>query len=174
MLSSVFSPFPAFAFSGSRSPKGVAVGVFAAAAAAVPPGSPVLVGCARGVDGFYRQCFPCAEVFAVSSGQWGRGRSAFAARSCAVVSRCAELGGLWVSFPCSPCPPGLSPSSSSSRCFCGSGSGSWASLAFAIGSGLSCAVFLPAGVAAPVGWGLSELGVGWWLFSPAAVQLSLF
>jgi hypothetical protein len=148
VVSSVFSRFSVFGFSGSRSsvPAGCSV-----AAAAVPVGSRVVVGCARGVDEFFRGEFPSASVFSASS--FGAGRGSFARRSVAVVSSVASRGGLWVSFPASPCPPGLFPSSSSSRCFCGSGSGSWGSLAFALGSGVPCLVFLGS-LPVPSGWGL--------------------
>jgi hypothetical protein len=179
MLVSIFSQFSCFGFSGSRR----WVGSFAALRAAagfVPTGCRVVVGCAAGVDEFFRGAFPSAQVVAVSSGQWGVGRGAFAARSIACVRAVAGNGGLWVSFPSSACPAGLLPSSSSSRCFSGSGSGSWASLAFALGSGVSCLVFLGS-LPAPAGWGLSPVPgcPGWFgcsgaLGSPAVVQLSLF
>lgn len=181
MISAVFSRFSAFGFSGSRAPRGVlSPSVLSGAAAAVPPGSRVFVGCARGVDGFFRLAFPAAEVFAVSSGRWGVGRGAFAGRSVACVSAVSAAGGLWVSFPSSHCPAGLSPSASSSRCFSGSGSGSWASLAFALGRGVPCLVFAPFGV--PASWGLVAVpGQPGWFgcaaalgASPAPVQLSLF
>jgi hypothetical protein len=86
----------------------------------------------------------------------------------------AAAGGLWAAFPASPCPAGLVPSGQSSRCFCGTGSGTWASLAFAVGLGLPCLVFLPSGIAAPSGWGLQPVGGGWFHFAPAIVQPSLF
>lgn len=174
MVASVFSRFSAFGFSGSRSsvPSGCPVAV-----SFVPSGADVFVGCAAGVDAFFRSAFPSARVFSASA--FGSGRGAFAARSVAVVRAVAAAGGLWVSLPSSPCPAGLVPSSSSSRCFCGSGSGSWASLAFALGSGVPCLVFCPSGV--PAGWGLSSVPgcPGWFgcsvaLGCPAPVQLSLF
>lgn len=180
MLSAIFSRYSCFGFSGSRkwlqSPAPLS-----AAAAAVPPSSRVLVGCAAGVDAFFRSAFPAAEVFAVSSGQWGRGRGAFAARSVACVRAVSAGGGLWVSFPSSPCPVGLLPSSSQSQCFSGFGSGSWASLAFALGSGVPCLVFLGQ-LPVPQAWGLSPVpGLpGWFgccqVVAPAQspVQLSLF
>jgi hypothetical protein len=178
MLFTVFSRFSCFGFSGSRR----WVSSFAplsAAAAAVPAGSRVLVGCAAGVDAFFRLAFPASEVFAVSSGVWGVGRGAFAARSVACVRAVSAAGGLWVSFPSSPCPAGLVPSSSQSRCFCGSGFGSWASLAFALGSGVPCLVFLGS-LPVPAGWGLLPVaGLPGWFGCPvvvgaAPVQLSLF
>ncbi|WP_146136550.1 hypothetical protein [Aphanothece hegewaldii] len=174
VVASVFSRFSAFGFSGSRSsvPSGCSVAV-----SFVPSGADVFVGCAAGVDAFFRSAFPSARVFNASA--FGSGRSAFAARSVAVVRAVGAAAGLWVSFPSSPCPAGLVPSSSSSRCFCGSGSGSWASLAFALGSGVPCLVFLGS-LSCPVGWGLSPvLGCSGWfgcglVLGRAAVQLSLF
>lgn len=176
MLVQIFSQFSAFGFSGSRSsvPAGCSV-----AASLVPASSQIFVGCAAGVDGFFRSAFPAARVFSVSSGVWGSGRGAFAGRSSACVLAVLAAGGLWVAFPSSPCPPGLLPSASSSRCFSGSGSGSWASLAFALGRGVPCLVFLGS-LPCPVGWGLSPVPghAGWFACSSvlgrAPVQLSLF
>ncbi|MCU0537888.1 MAG: hypothetical protein MUD14_28720 [Hydrococcus sp. Prado102] len=168
---SALSSASAVGFSGSRSFAPVAV--IEAALAAVPDSVPVSVGCARGVDAAVRSLCLRVRVFSVAEVGFS-GRGAFAARSIACVRSVAVPGGLWVSFPSSTYPPGLVPSSSSSRCFSGSGSGSWASLAFALGSGVRCLVFLPTGFSAPVGWGLSPVGGGWWLSSSAPAQLSLF
>lgn len=171
-LAVAFGCASAVGFSGSRS------SVPSACASVVPlvlSGCPVFVGCAPGVDGFFRAAFPSASVFAAAS--FGSGRGSFAARSVAVVRAVAAAGasagsgGLWVSFPSGACPAGLAPSASSSRCFSGSGSGSWASLAFAAGSGLSCLVF---GFAPPASWGFSPLGGGWWWLGSPVRQLSLF
>ena len=178
MLASIFSQFPCFGFSGSRRWVG-SLAPLHAAAGFVPTGCRVVVGCAAGVDAFFRAAFSSAQVFAVSSGAWGVGRGAFAGRSIACVSAVASCGGLWVSFPTSACPAGLVPSASGSRCFSGSGSGSWASLAFALGSGVPCLVFLGS-VPCPPGWGLSPVpGCPGWFGCPsvlgsAPVQLSLF
>jgi hypothetical protein len=175
VVSSVFSRFSAFGFSGSRSsvPSGCSV-----AAAAVPSASRVFVGCARGVDSFFRGVFPGAAVFAASS--FGAGRGSFARRSVAVVSAVSAAGGLWVAFPSSSCPAGLVPSASSSRCFSGLGSGTWASLAFALGSGVPCLVWLGS-LPCPSGWGLSPVSgcPGWFgcavvCCAPVPVQLALF
>ncbi|MEG3440158.1 hypothetical protein V0288_23715 [Pannus brasiliensis CCIBt3594] len=160
-------------FSGSRSPVAASLAAVRSVAALVPASCPVSVGCAAGVDAAARSLFPSARVFQAAS--FGVGRGSFAARSVACV-RSLPPGGLWLSFPASPCPPGLSPSSSSSRCFAGFGAGSWSSLALALGLGLSCVVFLPPGVPSP-GWGLVSVGGGWWVSSPppvSPVQLSLF
>ena len=174
MVASVFSRFSVFGFSGSRSvvPSGCSV-----AAAVVPSGSRVFVGCQRGVDAFFRGRFPFSVVFSASS--FGSGPGSFARRSVAVVRAVSSAGGLWVSFPVGSCPAGLFTSSSSSACFCGSGSGSWASLAFALGCGVPCLVFLGSGVC-PAGWGLSPVSgcPGWFgcssVLGSAPVQLSLF
>jgi hypothetical protein len=168
-VSALLSCAPAVGFSGSRSvvpPASVWVPVCAAVGAA-----PVFVGCAAGVDAACRSAFPAARVFRASG--FGAGRGAFAARSVAFVRAVSGAGGALLSFPAAACPPGLLPSSSASRCFCGAGSGSWASLAFAIGLGLPCAVWLPAGVPAPAGWGLLPAGGGWFVSSPAPFQLGL-
>src|SRR5690606_35805366 len=131
----------------------------------------VFTGCARGIDAAARRLVPAARlrVFRVQFG----GRGGFAARSIRCVRAVAAAGGLWCSFPAGACPSSLSPSSSPSACFSGSGSGTWASLAFALGLGLPALVFLPSGVSAPAGWGLSPLGSGWW-WAPGTSQPSLF
>jgi hypothetical protein len=168
MLQTIFSQFSVFAFSGSRSevPKAAYV-----AAELVPPKSVVLVGCQRGVDAFFRSAFPLCSVFAASS--YGQGRGSFAARSTAMVKSALGCGALFVSFPSSPCPVGLSPSASSSACFCGLGSGSWASLALALGLGVPCLVFVGCESWLPSawlwGWGLAPVeGHPGWFGCPAA------
>ncbi|MBW4597741.1 MAG: hypothetical protein KME46_33755 [Brasilonema angustatum HA4187-MV1] len=179
MLTSAFSHFHTFGFSGSRHLP-ASSSALSSAALAVPIGAQVFVGCARGVDEFFRSQFPGARVFSVASGQFGLGRAAFARRSVAFVLALLAADGVLVSFPSSPCPAGLVPSSSSSRCFAGFGSGSWSTLAFCVGLGLPCFVFLGS-LPCPVGWGLVSLSgaPGWFQFSPALVapapvQLSLF
>ncbi|WP_228024305.1 hypothetical protein, partial [Synechocystis salina] len=176
-LVSLLSACPAVGFSGSRSLSPLSVAALRSLSAAVLPSARVFVGCAAGADAVARSLFPSAQVFSVSSGRWGAGRSAFARRSVAVVSAVLSAGGpagLWCFFPAAGCPGGLLPSARSSRCFCGLGSGSWASAAFALGSGLPLLAFLPPGVSPPPGWGFVSLGGGWWVARPAAVQLSLF
>jgi len=162
-VSSVLASASLVGFSGSRS----SVPSVARPVAALVSGR-VFVGCARGVDSFFRVCFPSAQVFSVS----GSSRGAFAARSISFVQSLAASGGVLVSFPSSPCPVGLLPSSSGSRAFSGFGSGSWASLAFAVGRGVRCFVFAPFGV--PSGWGFSPCGGGWFSFVPCGYQLGLF
>jgi hypothetical protein len=154
-------------FSGSRHSIDPIAGELAAAA--VSPAAEVVVGCAAGVDAFFRSRFPAARVLRVDS---SLGRAGFARRSIACVE--AVSSGLWVSFPGGACPSGLFPSASSGRCFSGSGSGSWASLALAIGRGGSALVYLGA-VPAPGGWGLVRVpdSMGWWRFQSPQVQLSL-
>lgn len=175
-LAGWFSGASVVGFSGSRSV--VPSAAVRLAVSLVPAGVPVSVGCAGGVDGFVRSLLSGAGVpfslFSVASGRWGRGRGAFAGRSAACV-RSVGSGGLWVSFPSRSCPSGLVPSSSSSRCFSGSGSGSWASLAFAVGSGVPSLVFLGS-LPCPSGWGFSAVPgcPGWFGFRPGGGQLSLF
>lgn len=158
-LLSALRSAPAVAFSGSRAAAAVpavALSVFQA----VPASSRVFVGCACGLDSAARSVFPRAVVFRASS--FGSGRGSFARRSVAVVQAVASVSGaVFVSFPGVSCPAGLLPSSASGSCFCGLGSGSWASLAFAVGLGVRCFVFLPSGVVPPSGWGFVSLGGGW-------------
>lgn len=158
MLSSFFASASVVGFSGSRRPAGaVPSTALFSAIACVPKSAKVVVGCATGVDAVVRLACPHAQVFAVASGQFGQGKSAFVHRSIACVQAVAAAGrsGLWVSFPASACPAGLLPSPSNSRCFSGFRSGSWASLALALGLGVPCLVFSPCGV--PAGWGLSPV-----------------
>ncbi len=109
-------------FSGSRhslaEPFGTKIDPYAGelAAAAVPVGAEVVVGCVAGVDAFFRSRFPAARVLRVDS---SLGRAGFARRSIACVE--AVSRGLWVSFPGGVCPAGLFPSASPGRCFSGSG-----------------------------------------------------
>jgi hypothetical protein len=168
---SFLSGFSAVGFSGSRSLLPCSAAALRRVSRFVSPAASVFVGCARGADELCRSLFPAASVLSASS--FGRGRGSFAARSVACVRSVASSGGCWVSFPCSPCPVGLLPSSSSSRCFGGFGSGSWSSLALAVGLGVPCLVFLPPAVPCPVGWPLVSVGGGWWVFRPSVVQLSL-
>lgn len=157
-----FEAFSAFGFSGSRSS---VPSVCAGVAARVPSGSSVFVGCAAGVDRFFRSQFPSAVVFSPEFA----GRGGFAARSAACVSAVGAAGGLWVSFPSGVCPVGLAPAR---RWVSAGGSGSWGSLAVAVGSGVPSLVFSPDGL--PSGWGFQSLGSGWGLWLPPAAQLALF
>jgi hypothetical protein len=154
-------------FSGSRHSIDPQAGELAAAA--VSPAAEVVVGCAAGVDAFFRSRFPAARVLRVDP---VLGRAGFARRSIACVE--AVSGGLWVSFPGGVCPSGLLPSASSGRCFSGSGSGSWASLAYAVGRGGAALVYLGT-VPAPGAWGLVRVpdALGWWRFQSSQMQLSL-
>jgi hypothetical protein len=171
-VSSVLSSSSCIGFSGSRSPSAASLSALGWACGQVPHSAAVVVGCARGVDQAVRAAFPKAQVFQAS--QFGSDRGAFAARSVACVQAVAASSGLWVSFPSTACPMGLLPSPRSSKCFSGMGSGTWASLAFAVGSGVPCLLYLPAGVQAPTAWDLEPLGGGWYRFTPAEVQASLF
>lgn len=159
-LVSALSRSSAVGFSGSRSAAlvpAVALSVFQS----VPVSSRVFVGCALGLDSAARAVFPHAVVYRASS--FGVGRGAFAARSVALVRGLSSCPApVFVSFPGAACPQGLVPSASSSACFCGLGSGSWASLAFAVGLGIPCFVWLPPGVSFPSSWSAVWLGGGWW------------
>lgn len=160
-LSSSLACASSVVFSGSRSvcpPWAVQRALWSA----VPASASVSVGCARGVDSLVRQAFPLASVFRVAS--FGSGAWAFARRSIACVQSAVPVASsVFISFPAVACPVGLLPSASSRACFCGLGSGSWASLAFAIGSGLLSFVWLPSGVLPPAGWGFHSLGSGWYV-----------
>ncbi len=169
-VAALLASAPAVGFSGSRAPSRASVA--AARAAIAVSARPILVGDQRGIDAVVRSACAGAQVFHVA--QYGAGRGAFAARSIAVVHACAALGGVWAAFPATACPAGLRPSSASSACFSGLRSGTWSSLAFALGLGLPAAVFLPAGVVAPAGWGLIVAGAGWWAAQPPTEQLELF
>ena len=158
-VASALSGSAVVGFSGSRS---VVPAALFSVLSAVPAGAAVFVGCARGVDGAVRSRCPSACVFRVS----GSGRGAFAARSALFVRRLSAAGGVLFSFPGRPCPAGLVPSLSASACFCGLGSGSWASLAFAVGLGVPCCVWLRHGVSVPASWGLVSVGGGWWVSLP--------
>ncbi len=171
-IAELVSSSPVVGFSGSRVAAEGAEEAIAEISSFVSSSSVVAVGCAKGVDQIARELFSEARVFSVASGEYGQGKSAFARRSMACVENCQ--GGLWLSFPAGPCPVGLSPSRSSSRCFSGFAAGSWSSLAFALGLGCRCAVWLPPSVSPPAGWGLVAAGGGWWVSSPSPVQLSLF
>ena len=158
-VSSALSGSAVVGFSGSRS---VVPAALFSALSAVPASAAVFVGCARGVDSAVRSRFPSACVFRVS----GSGRGAFAARSARFVSRLSAAGGVLFSFPGRPCPAGLVPSASSSACWCGLRSGSWASLAFAVGLGVPCCVWLRHGLSVPASWGFVSVGSGWWVSLP--------
>lgn len=120
---------------------------------------PVSVGCASGVDASVRFAFPSACVFRAS--RFGRGSGALVRRSCALVSSLVSSGAL-VAFPLGACPSVVRPSAVPSACFCGGGSGTWASVAFAVGSGVPCLVWLPVGFSVPSSFLSVGLGGGWW------------
>ena len=135
----------------------------------------VATGCARGVDACARSAAVSPLVFAVSSGRWGVGRSAFAARTAALVRAAAGSGGALVCFPLGPCPAGVSPARSWRS---GSPpSGSWSALALAVGLGVP--VFVARSPSAPLlpAWGTWRLvSAGafaglWRLALPVAVPL---
>lgn len=129
---------PSVGFCGSRSLSRAWSRVVASVIRSLPVSVPVVVGCAAGADETVRSAARCSSartvrVWAVASGAWGRGPSAFAARSAALV-RSLEAGSWFVGFVVSPCPAGVAPARSWSS---GSSvSGSWSSLALAAGRGL--------------------------------------
>lgn len=178
-LSSHLAQFSAFGFSGSRSAvPACVVSVFGS----VPFGSPVFVGCAAGLDAAARSAFPLASVFRASQFVAASFAARLALRSVACVRAVHSVGGLWVSFPSSSCPPQLVPCASP---FSGSGSGSWASLALAVFLRVHCVVLLPVGVSFPASWssrcvvsslGISSCGGSFFALSPLPVvsQSSLF
>ena len=173
MIAKIFSDYRVFGFSGARSsvPNGCKE-----AAKLVPENSRVFVGCANGVDAYFRKVFPNAEVSSASD--FGGGKSYYALRSAYVISSVKRRHGLWVSFPDSQCPANLLPSKDRGCCFCGTGSGTWASLAYALGLGLPCLVYLGK-IQCPKGWGLFRLYNGWYgchivANIPSHNQLSLF
>jgi hypothetical protein len=176
LVSSVLSPAPVVGFSGSRVCSPEMADALDFMARWVSSESSVYVGCARGVDEWVRGVWPEVRVFSVSDMGFA-GRGAFAARSISFVDAVAAAGG-GVGF----CPGPWFPS----RGWLGSvlsflpylfwrGSGSWGTLAYAIGRGVPCFVFLGTAVA-PAGWGLLPLlpWDGWVSFVPSSVQLSLF
>lgn len=173
MLSKIISSYKVFGFSGSRSsvPNGCKV-----AAKLVSKDSQVFVGCAKGVDDYFRKVFPNAEVAKASD--FGRGKSSFALRSAHVVESVKCRHGLWVSFPANSCPVYLFPSKQKVCCFIGTGSGTWASLAYALGLGVPSLIYLGE-IDCPKGWGLFPVGKGWYgchvvADVPSPCQLSLF
>ncbi len=143
-------------------------------------GQGVAVGCAAGADALVRSAARDPLVFSVASGEWGRGRSAFARRSVALVRAVAASGpgAAFVGFVSVPCPARVVPAPRwrSGRPV----SGSWSALALASGLGLPVFVFWCGGVGAPPlpgAWGGSwsrvaagPLAGGWLL---AADQLRL-
>jgi hypothetical protein len=187
-VSALLAGAPIVGFSGSRTPAPASIAALRMAARVVSPAVPIVVGCAAGIDQHVAQLIPRAEVIRASSFGIGRAviglaplspRAQLAARSIAVVQAC--VGGVWVSSPATACPPSVQPARSSSACFNGSGSGTWASLAYAIGSGIAPLVFLPAGIVPPAAFCLVAAGQGWyvasdlgWSPAPPAGQLTLF
>jgi hypothetical protein len=173
MIAKIISSYQVFGFSGARAsvPKGCRE-----AAKLVSKDSQVFVGCANGVDAYFRKVFPNAEVSRASD--FGRGKSSFALRSAHVIQSVKRRHGLWLSFPDSQCPPDLLPSRDRGCCFCGRGSGTWASLAYALGLGMPCLVYL-GNIQRPRGWGLFHIGEGWYgchivANVPSPHQLSFF
>ncbi|MFM5997965.1 MAG: hypothetical protein ACKO9U_25900 [Dolichospermum sp.] len=175
MIEKIFSRYRNFGFSGSRLsvPKGCQQ-----AANLIPENSTIFVGCAKGVDEYFRQRFPEAKVSKASD--FGSDKGSFVQRSAYVISFVKCRHGLWVSFPDKECPIGLFPSDNKANCFCGMGSGTWASLAYALGWGVPCLVYL-GNIPKPRGWELFPINgsKGWYGCSvvadvPSPSQLILF
>jgi len=185
-VSSLLASAAVVGFSGSRAPSPASLAAVQLVAAGLAPAVPVVVGDARGIDQHAAQLLPAARVFQASSFGIGHApginrplsvRAQLVMRSIACVRACA--GGVWCAFPAHACPADLRPARSSSACFNGSGSGTWASLAFAIGSGVAPLVFLPLSIVPPAAFGLVSAGQGWhvagelgWAAPAPAGQLS--
>lgn len=172
LLSSLFSGLDTVGFSGSRHLSGAGLAALGLLFPLVPAGCHIVVGCASGADLAVRSAFASCDrlcVFAVESGRWGSGRSAFARRSAAVVAA-VPAGGLLVVVPSGAAPAGVVPSRSFSGC------GSWGSAALALGTGRRVVLWLPAGVVPPAWAGVSWSSVGsWWVgVAGGSGQLSLF
>jgi hypothetical protein len=148
---------PVVGIGGSRAPGPASRRALRRLLPLIPPGTPVVTGCAAGIDAAVRQGRPGAQVVRAASAR----PYALVRRSVQCVQSVAQAGGVWVSFPGRSCPPSVRPASSAAACFCGGGSGSWASLALAAGCGCPCLVFLPAGIHPPPAFGLHALGRGW-------------
>jgi hypothetical protein len=174
LLGSLFSGLDTVGFSGSRHLSGAGLAALGSLFPLVPAGCHVVVGCASGADLAVRSAFASSGrlcVFAVESGRWGSGRSAFARRSAAVVAA-VPAGGLLVVVPSSVSPPaGVVPC----RSFRGGGSGSWGSAALALGTERRVLLWLPPGAVPPAWSSVSWSSVGgWWLGVFSSGQLSLF
>ncbi|NET90957.1 MAG: hypothetical protein F6K45_23165 [Kamptonema sp. SIO1D9] len=167
----VFSSYKKVGFSGARTLSKVSISALEFAYNSIPFDASICIGCADGVDKWFRSRFPDSEIFRVGFA----GRGGFAERSIRCVDAVRSGGGAWISFPDKACPVGLLPSGSSSRCFSGFGSGTWASLAYAVGSGVDSFVFLGS-IPVPSGWDLSPVSgcPGWFCRLNRCVQLSLF
>ena len=164
--------------SGGRSPAPCSLRALSAVLARLSVSSCICVGCARGIDETVRKRMSAGRLHVFQAASYGAGQGSFAARSIACVRAVAGAASacLWVAFPATACPAGLRPSPSPSACFSGFGSGTWAALAFAIGSGVPCLVFLPPGVSPPFSWPLTPVAGthAWWQFTPATIQGTLF
>lgn len=147
-VSILFSSFPSFGFSGSRSVPVSVVGTSLSASVAfavscVPEGASVSVGCAGGVDAAVRLAFPLASVFRAAEYPARNFAASLALRSIACVRSVASAGGLWVSFPSVACPSVVRPCASPFSV--GGRSGTWASAALAAFLGMPVLVCIPAG-----------------------------
>jgi len=163
-------------FTGSRSiTKAQVKKVQSIVKAVMSKGLPVATGCAYGVDEAVRYVDPSITVFRVNSGEWGRGKSAYARRSTAMVKsligteRCGLVG-----FPTSECPVGVEPAREWR-----SGkppSGTWSTIALAYGLNIPVVVFPLDGVKLPNWKGVQWIETAEWSggFRCAPSQTSLF
>jgi hypothetical protein len=165
-LSELIAKYFIVGISGSRQPSPRSVVACRLVTWAVSPRARVFVGCARGIDSIPRTLIPGSGLNIFSAHHYGKGRSSFAARSCAMIRSLVANKGLLCSFPDTTCPKGLEPSWASAHAFSGRGSGSWASLSFAIGLELPCLIYLPEQISPPPSWELIPVGGGWFT-SPA-------
>jgi hypothetical protein len=152
------------AFSGTRSLAryGATGGEIRKILTKISPDCRILVGCANGVDRIVREnANPNQlEVFSVSNGEYGKGKSSFARRSVAVVQS-LPVGGLLISRPGSVMPPeGVQPR----RSFRGFGSGSWGTAAYAIGMSRDVLLYLPDGELPPQWDGVTWIYVDGWFY----------
>lgn len=125
----------------------------------------VLVGDCRGLDTQIITLLDRCMVFKAS--YYGTGKSSFALRSIALVNYLHKLGGLLLAFPLSKPHDALKPSADSKQCFAGYGSGTWATVAYAIGKGLTVLLYSEREQDVPKKWGFRQLEENWYIiFTP--------
>jgi hypothetical protein len=155
--------YKSFGVGGSRQPS-----EFAAAAAreviALLPSVSVASDCS-GVSAMAAQAHPSARVFSVADYRAQAGRGAIVARNVAMISALAQMPNpCWVCIPSKPCPSGLRPTARASQAWNGSGSGSWAEIAYALGLGIPCLVWVEEYSHLPRWCNQIALGGGWHIF----------
>ncbi len=134
-------------------------------------GIEVAVGCQHGLDEMVRELRPDAAVFRAAD--YGQGAWAYALRSQKMIEFVGRNGGKLIAFPDKPCPDDVKPGPN----FYGAGNGTWATIAFAIRTGVPAAVF-PCGFEILPAWGeWIALGGKWdggFRFVPPAKQMNFF